>query len=82
MNDEEMSQAIIGLVAEISNQEVERDTALLDDEIIDSFGMLAIINFLEEELSIEIDPADLSGSEFTSVDTIVQWGRSLVEKSA
>ncbi len=49
---------------------IENDTPLLTG-MIDSFGMMQLVTFLEEEFGIEIDPQDMTPEHFGTVDDIV-----------
>jgi acyl carrier protein len=47
------------------------DVALLDEGIIDSLGVLDLINFIEEEFKISISDEDLVPENFQSIQSIV-----------
>jgi acyl carrier protein len=48
---------------------IENDTPLLTGTI-DSFGLMQLVTFLEEEFGIEIDPRDMTPEHFSTVDDI------------
>ena len=54
----------------------EKEKALVDDEILDSFDIISLVQELDEEFDITIKPADLIPDNFNSAETI--W--ALVEK--
>jgi acyl carrier protein len=58
-------EVLLGEVAKIEN-----DTPLLTG-MIDSFRMMQLVTFLEEEFGIEIDPRDMTPEHFGTVDDIV-----------
>lgn len=58
---------------------IDKDTLLLDESIIDSFSMLGIIVLLEELLSIEVQPDDLSSEYFASVAVTAEWGLGIAK---
>lgn len=54
----------------------EKEKALVDDEILDSFDIISLVQELDEEFDITIKPADLIPDNFNSTEAI--W--ALVEK--
>jgi acyl carrier protein len=52
------------------------DTALFSSGIVDSFGVLELIAFLEDRFGVEIDPARHDLAEFDTVAKI----HSLIER--
>lgn len=48
------------------------DTALFSSGIIDSFGVLELIAFLEDTFGVSIDPADHALDEFDNLRRIAQ----------
>jgi acyl carrier protein len=57
-------EVLAGEVAKIENE-----TPLLTGTI-DSFGLMQLVTFLEEEFGIEIDPRDMTPEHFGTVDDI------------
>ena len=53
------------------------DAQLLEDGIIDSLGMIGLVDFIEEEFRVYITDEDLTPENFSSIATIAQF---LVEK--
>ncbi len=49
---------------------LENDTPLLTG-MIDSFGLMQLVSFLEDEFGIEIDPRDMTPEHFGTVDHMV-----------
>lgn len=47
------------------------ETKLIDDKIIDSLTLTALISELESEFNIEIDMDDIIPENFNSIDAIV-----------
>lgn len=54
----------------------EKEKALVDDEILNSFDIISLVQELDEEFDITIKPADLIPDNFNSAEAI--W--ALVEK--
>jgi len=51
--------------------EIERNTQLIADGIVDSIGVLRLVRFLEDRFGVQIDPQDLVLENFASVKAIV-----------
>ncbi len=47
------------------------DTSFLEEGIIDSTGVLELINYLEEEFSITVDDEELIPENLDSIDNIL-----------
>ncbi|MDY6832474.1 MAG: acyl carrier protein [Thermodesulfobacteriota bacterium] len=52
---------------------LEADTSFLEEGIIDSTGMLELINYLEEEFSIEIDDDEMIPENLDSINNITAF---------
>lgn len=71
-----MEQKIIDFIQNIASEkdiDVERDTDLFENYILDSFGILRLLAYLDEELGIEFSTEDLQFNYFQSVDSILKW---------
>ncbi len=44
----------------------EKETALIDDHILDSFGIITLISEIEEKFDIEVDAAEMTPENFNS----------------
>ncbi len=49
------------------------DTSFLDGGIIDSTGILELVNFLEEQLSIKVDDEELVPENLDSINNVVGY---------
>ncbi len=49
------------------------DTDLLLSGTLDSLGVVRVVHWLEDELDIEIDPADVVLEHFQTVDAMVAY---------
>lgn len=56
-----------------SVDEVNNDTLIFAQGIMDSMGFISIIGFLEEAFSVEADDSDLVESNFESIDAITAF---------
>lgn len=57
--------------------EFDDEDALLEDGIIDSLGLLDVVNFLEAEFSIAVDDADVTLDNFGSVNAMASFVASV-----
>ncbi len=58
---------------------ISENDPLLDSGIIDSLGVMEIVNFLIEEKDIEIDEDDLTPENFETVKYIVNFINSKMD---
>lgn len=56
--------------------DVEGSTDLLLTGLVDSLGVVQIVDWIEQELATEIDPGDVVLEHFRSVDAMVAYLRS------
>jgi acyl carrier protein len=64
--------------AAIGTKSVDGDTPLFSSGIVDSFGVLELIAFLEEQFGVDIDPARYELSQFDTVRKIEGLVQQLV----
>ena len=55
----------------------EHETALVDDDILSSFDITALVNEIMDEFDVEISMADLEPENFNSVQAIWEVIQSL-----
>lgn len=55
----------------------EKETALIDDYILDSFDIISIVSDLNTEFDIEISADELEPENFNTLDAIVKLVKSL-----
>ncbi len=59
---------------------LQNDTSFLDEGIIDSTGVLELVDFLEEKFSIEIEDEELIPDYLDSINNVVTFlGKKLPE---
>lgn len=59
--------------------EWESETALIDDRILDSFGVISLISELEDQFEIEIDASEIVPENFNSADAMWKMIQRLQE---
>lgn len=50
----------------LPGEDVENCTTLIDDHILDSFGILSLVSEIEDNFEVEISPAELIPENFNS----------------
>ena len=58
----------------------EKEKALIDDRILDSFGVISLISELEEAFDIEIEAAEMPPEHLNSVEAMWKMVQRLKEK--
>lgn len=57
----------------------ENETALIDERILDSFGVISLISELEEQFDIEIEASEIIPQNLNSADAIWKMIQRLQE---
>ena len=57
----------------------EKETALIDDHILDSFGIITLISEIEEHVDIEVDAAEMTPENFNSAAAMWEMIQRLQE---
>ena len=57
----------------------ENETALIDDRILDSFGVISLIPDLEDQFEVEIDASEIVPENFNSADAMWKMIQRLQE---
>ena len=57
----------------------EKEQALIDDHILDSFGVITLVSELEDTYSIEIEAAEMVSENFNSAAAIYRMVTRLQE---
>ena len=66
-----MEERILEVVKSIRpDVDFERETALIDDEVLDSFDVIQIVTELMEEFNIFIDADDIEPENLNSLENI------------
>ena len=67
---EEQIIAMLGDICGADPGEIQPDTALFDEGILDSFGLVQLIVALEEAFGVALDPAELERAQMATPDAI------------
>lgn len=54
-------------------RKLDDSSALLDEGVLDSLGILELVDYLQAELGIRIDDDDLVPDNFASIDSIAAF---------
>lgn len=66
-------EQICNINVTIEADEIPRDEGLLNAGIIDSFGFVELVTFLESEFGIEIDEGEINEETFANVVEISKF---------
>ena len=61
---------IVDLVGAVDNQDLPADRYLIEDEILDSLGIFALVTRLEERFSIAIEPEEVVIANFATIAAV------------
>jgi len=71
-----MEEKILAIMKEIRNDiDFEKETALIDDKVLDSFDIVSLISELNDTFDIEIGIDDMTNENFNSLSAV----RKMVE---
>ncbi len=54
----------------LPGEDVENCTTLIDDHILDSFGILSLVSEIEDAFEVEVSPAELIPDNFNSAKSL------------
>lgn len=52
--------------------DVEDDTNLLEEEVVDSLGIFTLVSFIEDKFGVSVDAEEVNLENFETVQTIVK----------
>lgn len=58
----------------------KNEKALIDQRLLDSFGVITLVSELEDQFSVEIDAAQMIPDNFNSAEAIYEMIQQLREK--
>lgn len=80
MEREEVKETILDILKELHEDvEFEKEEALVDDKILDSFDLVTLVAELGEEFDVEITAKDFVTENFNSVERLTNMVVRLVE---
>lgn len=83
--DDDLTAALHALVADVAlddHEPIDLDTDLLLGGLVDSMGVVQVVQWLEDRFETEIDPADVVLENFRSIRAILDFvDRSLVPEA-
>ena len=75
-----MIEQIIQILERLTDHKgIKRDTDLLEEELLDSLAFIELINELETEFHVEIQPTQVSSDTWQTVERIAELVKSLRE---
>ena len=60
----------------VPDLEIDPDTRLIDEAVIDSLGVFMVIAFLEERFGLELEPDEVTFDNFATVRAIADLVRA------
>ena len=59
-----------------SDNPIGLEDDLLSEGVLDSFGMMKLIRFIEDQFETKVQPEDMTIENFTSIETIIKYLQS------
>ena len=75
-DDQQVKSLLIQFIVDnymVEEDEVPHDRSLVDEGIIDSFGLVEIASFIEREFAVAVLEADMTRENFGSVNKLVAF---------
>ena len=67
-------ETLMNILREIDDSiDYEKEQALIDDRLLDSFGVITLVAELEEAFDIEIEASEMIPENFNSAGAIYKW---------
>jgi acyl carrier protein len=63
-------------------QDLKNSDALLESGIVDSLGVLDLVNFIEEEFSINVEDEELTPENFQTIDRLTAFVETKASRSS
>ena len=75
---ETLRERVLQILQEVRHDvDFEKETKLIDDGILDSFDIIAVVSELNENFEIEITADELEPENFNTLDAVVELVESL-----
>jgi len=86
MNLEDTVRAsLVGFVTRsfnVAKTDIQMDKSLIDQGIIDSFGLVEITTFIEQEFRVVVKESDMTRESFGSMNKMARFVSARIEASA
>ncbi len=76
MRKEDIQEKLLIFITQsfmVEREEIDLEKSMIDEGIIDSFGLVEIATFMEEEFSMIVEETDMIRDNFGSVTKIVNY---------
>lgn len=70
---ESIHQFIIEELLFGDSQQLTSETHLLDDGVLDSLGILRMVEFLESQFNVKVNAQDINKKNFKSIDALASF---------
>lgn len=81
MNENEIRQGVLAVLQELHEDiDYEKEEALVDDKILDSFDLVTLVTELGEEFDVEITAKDFVAENFNSVERLTRMILRLLDE--
>lgn len=64
-----------------NDENLSNETSFLDEGIIDSTGVLELVNFIEEKFAIKVDDDDMVPENLDSINNVVNYVENKIKAS-
>lgn len=76
MNKQEIQDELLTFITRhfmVERTDINLENSLIDEGVIDSFGLIEIVTFMETAFGLEVDDEDMNRDNFGSVVKIVAF---------
>ena len=81
MNEKEIREGVLQVLQELHEDiDYEKQEALVDDKILDSFDLVTLVTELGEEFDVEITAKDFIPENFNSVERLTRMVLRLLDE--
>lgn len=81
MNENEIKEGVLAVLQELHEDiDYEKEEALVDDKILDSFDLVTLVTELGEEFDVEITARDFIPENFNSVERLARMILRLLDE--
>ena len=77
MDHEALCHSILDYFSAVVLLDIDRNTSLMEDEILDSFDRVGVIGRREQLLNISVEPEQFGEAPFENIDSLANWALAL-----